>query len=484
MNIIREADPTCVGIDFGTTTSSVALFDGQLRFVEFTNLEVDGDSRIAKSQVNLNGKICSNLKDQISRETLSVDSATVTDCGQPVHGSADIEEIVEFLRSLRKETNQYFYRDIRNCVITVPARFNDIQRQYTVEAATKAGWQVVRVLAEPTAAFVAYSLLHECSDGTYGVYDLGGGTFDFTVIRKDGDALQVIATEGDLEIGGNHFDSSIARNLGVSLAEARLLRESGSVSCNKLLEKTVQICKRIMPSDADGIILAGGCGHMAYNLLAHDFRVVSTPDPRLLVCAGAAIHARKMAEEKYLLIDVLPVSIGIEIMNGISEIVLRKNTPLPASSTVSFTNVDERQTHILFHVVQGESDRVQECRSLGDFRVKINPAPPRTVHIKVNLQVDTDGIISIDCESPVEKVHLQLNSTKGLTPSMAQDLNASSRNDMLNQIIDQIQILDPAGRYARDFKSVDEAAKVLEAIQIELSSQVMGVAQKIYDTLS
>jgi len=351
----------------------------------------------------------------------------------PVEISADI------LKSLKARAENYLKETITKAVITVPAHFDDSARQATKDAAMLAGIEVLRLINEPTAAAVAYGFDQQ-PQGLYAIYDLGGGTFDISILQLRDGVFQVLATGGDTSLGGDDFDYLILNYLKSKFhiteldpfkakQEARAIKESltinpqwqgkfAGIACqittekfnqliNPLVDQTIRIFKscikdaEILLADIKEIILVGGATRIP--LIKNAIKQVTgkTPldnlNPDEIVVIGAAYQAEALTiGSNNLLIDVIPLSLGIEVAGGIVEHLMPRNTAIPAAHTQIFTTQSHNQTGIKIHVLQGESNEVAKCRSLARLELKNLPALNAGVlRIAVSFQVDADGILIV-----------------------------------------------------------------------------------------
>ena len=438
-----------------------------------------------------------------------------------------VEISSEILKFLNKRALEFLKRDIDGVVITVPAYFDEAQRQATKDSATLAGMKVLRLLNEPTAAAIAYGLdLQE--EGTVAVYDLGGGTFDISILRLVKGVFEVLATGGDASLGGDDFDYAIVNwmiqslKLNVDgnvkmeselLLAARAAKENLSASNQKrsvvinfyenqlvlsrdqyedltqdLVKKTIRACKQTLRDaslkidEIDNVLLVGGSSRN-FNVQTEVKKLFKIQprcdlDPDKVVAIGAAYQADILIgnrnDENPLLLDVNPLSLGLETMGGLVEKIIPRNSTIPISKVQEFTTFKDGQTAMKLHIVQGERELVTDCRSLASFEVRdIPPMVAGAAKISVLFQVDADGLLSVEATelSSGEKTSVVVKPSFGLTESeitgMLRDSFDKAEDDHNHRLLAESQV--EADRIIYDLQSALQldAKNVLTTEEIE-----------------
>ena len=580
MSLLQISDPSktndelkkfVVGIDLGTTNSLVAtyyedcdIFDARLKVYKdnssglipsVVSIDQSGNIMVGVEAVNnldkTNTTYISSIKRIMGLSYQDMKSIEFINDLKIINGENNLPYIdvnnnrysaveisSKILSHLKKIAESQENKSLDGAVITVPAYFNDVQRQATKNAAKLSGINVLRLLNEPTAAALAYGLESE-ETGSFIVYDFGGGTFDVSVLSLEKGLFKVLSTDGDTNLGGDDIDNvlshwlidnflflkqykfskvkEIAKSLKESISSIHD-DECSSVNIDDhdiilpkkifhelikpILDKTFNIVKnaifesKLAPGDIKDIILVGGSTRIECikELLTNKFKcnVLNDIDPDKVVAHGAAIQASLLSgnnKENILLLDVLPLSLGIETYGGLSEKVISRNTPIPIKLRKTFTTFKDGQSKLLINVVQGERELVEDCNSLGEFILKDIPSMvaggPR---IDVDFQIDADGILSVSATETTtgNSSSIEIKPSYGLTEAditrMINESNNSAEEDVqlrkLNESIVEgkrvIYALEQALESdGKELLSKDEFNIIIDKLQ-SLKSSIMS----------
>ncbi|MCI5049626.1 MAG: Fe-S protein assembly chaperone HscA [Rickettsiales bacterium] len=557
-------DAVAIGIDLGTTHSVVSLSsDAQaevLREADGVSVIpsivsygegvkvgylakqdlIDGKPHVIASIKRLMGKGKADLPEgeplpftlaNTDHLALQIGDAVKT----PVEISADI------LKHIKAVAEAQLGRSVEKAVITVPAYFDDAARTATRDAARIAGLEVLRLINEPTAAALAYGLEHE-SEGIYAIYDLGGGTFDISILKLEKGVFQVLATAGDTQLGGDDIDHALAtlildktqakadsetslnqlhmvarqakealsENETVELAFAgkafTLTRAEMDKAAEGIIARSLGICEQALldaqldAKDIQGVVLVGGSTRMlAVQTSVKDFfdaEPLKDINPDEVVAVGAALQAEALTVgADHLLLDVTPLSLGLETMGGIVEKLIYRNSPIPVSAHQEFTTYQDGQTAMKIHVLQGEREMVDQCRSLAHFTLKgIPPLPANVARIKVSFVVDADGLLTVSAEETTTGIRqdVEVKPSYGLEiddiEQMIRNSMENAKDDIMERLLTEARV--EAQRVIYDFQSAfdkdgallsDDEIQVLKAQQTKLEQAMMGDERELID---
>ena len=495
---IENEEQICIGIDFGTTNCVCSIKRGdeiQLIPDELGNFIIPTIISYEQGGFLFGNQVFKMEEYKESKFIFSIKRLFVENPSKKIKFDnldsdySPIELASLVFEYLKKCSESFLKTKINKCVITVPAYFDDISRSAIKRSASASGFDVLRLINEPTAAAYAYGLEKE-TRGNFFVYDIGGGTFDISILKLTEGVFKVLSSGGDVCLGGDDFDIAFCKEILrfnnltelenfnssekiIAIKKCKKFKERLSIksdfedrliidgvevklkvniellnsSISQLVEKTIKISKEVLfqanleVSDLDGVIFVGGSSRLGLinKRISEEFKlkIFSDIDPDIVVARGAALHAYGLVNgAKNLLLDITPLSLGIETAGGLMEKIVERNSTIPIIKEQEFTTYENGQTAIKIHILQGERETVEDNRSLGEFILNGIPAkPPGIPRIKVRFAIDSNGILSVAAseESMGVSKELEVKPTHGLE---VEDMKEMIKDSIINGSVD------------------------------------------------
>ena len=560
----RPAD-VIVGIDLGTTHSLVGVMkdgtmtlcrDEQNRVIVpsvvamgkndtletavagYEALARDADEQVS-SVKRLMGRAAADVAD-MPFDVVAADENAMAQLRLSGHEVSPVALSSVILRVLRKRVESFLQQEVHRAVITVPAYFDDGARSATRDAARMAGLEVMRLVNEPTAAALAYGLDHG-SEGLYGVYDWGGGTFDVSLLDLQKGVFRVKATGGDAALGGDDLDIAVARHLTAHemawtdcplavrkqwMNTARRMREALSTQtvCREphpfaadktlsltredcetalmpLVQRTLDVCSHVLadahlsPSDVKGVVLAGGTTRTPLVrqevLQLFGTEPICDFNPDEVVVRGAVLQAAALSghlsERGHVLLDVAPLSLGLETMGGVTQKLIHRNTPIPVSKSQEFTTWQDGQTAMMMHVVQGEREMVSDNRSLARFHVTdIPPMTAGAARIAVTFTIDADGLLTVSAQEKTTGTahHIEVKPSYGLSEAamieMVRASQSHARDDMTQRLLAEARVAGE--QLLKALQAIVQEEKLAQNEEQDIRAAMKRLAQAMQQT--